>query len=160
MSDQAASSDQSAAGAAGATGAAGAVDDGKLAFELASPEALLLSIRADMVVVPGAEGNFGVLPGHAPFISEVRPGVIDVYIDDKIDERIFVAGGFAEVNEQGCTVLSSEAYPLEDLDKGEVEDRRRDAEEQLANADDDDDDERRAAESEIALCDAMLTALE
>ena len=75
--------------------------DGKLAFELASPEALLVSTRADMVVVPGAEGDFGVLPGHAPFISEVRPGVIDVYQGDVIDERIFVAGGFAEVNTKG-----------------------------------------------------------
>ena len=149
MSDQAASSDQSAAGAA---------DDGKLAFELASPEALLLSIRADMVVVPGAEGDFGVLPGHAPFISEVRPGVIDVYQGDVIDERIFVAGGFAEVNTLGCTVLSGEAYPLDELDKGDVEERRRDAEDQLANAAD--DEERAAAEAEIALCDAMLTALE
>ena len=143
MSDQPAASDS---------------DDGKLAFELASPEALLVSRRADMVVVPGAEGDFGVLPGHAPFISEVRPGVIDVYKGDTIDERIFVAGGFAEVNTRGCTVLSGEAYPLEELDKGEVEERRRDAEEQLANADD--ADERAAAEAEIALCDAMLAALE
>ena len=143
MSDQPAASDS---------------DDGKLAFELASPEALLVSRRADMVVVPGAEGDFGVLPGHAPFISEVRPGVIDVYKGDTIDERIFVSGGFAEVNTRGCTVLSGEAYPLEELDKGEVEERRRDAEEQLANADD--ADERAAAEAEIALCDAMLAALE
>ena len=131
--------------------------DGKLAFELASPEALLVSTRADMVVVPGAEGDFGVLPGHAPFISEVRPGVIDVYQGDVIDERIFVAGGFAEVNTKGCTVLSSEAYPLDELDKGDVAERKRDAEEVLADADN--DDERTAAEAEIALCDAMLVAL-
>ncbi len=69
----------------------------KVTFELASPEALLVSTTADMVVVPGAEGDFGVLPGHAPFISEVRPGVIDVYQGDKIEERVFVAmlGGAA-----------------------------------------------------------------
>ena len=132
-------------------------DDGKVAFELASPEALLLSIRVDMVVVPGAEGDFGVLPGHAPFISAVRPGVIDVHKDNAVDERIFVAGGFAEVNSSGCTVLSSEAYPLDELDKADVEERRRDAEDQLANADD--DDERASAESELAICDAMLVAL-
>ncbi len=133
-------------------------DDGKVAFELASPEALLLSTRADMVVVPGAEGDFGVLPGHAPFISAVRPGVIDVHRDNAVDERIFVAGGFAEVNERGCTVLSGEAYPLDELDKADVEERRRDAEDQLANADD--DDERAEAETELAICDAMLVALE
>ncbi len=132
-------------------------DDDKIAFELASPEALLLSTRADMVVVPGAEGDFGVLPGHAPFISEVRAGVIDIHRGGKVEERIFVAEGFAEVNTKGCTVLSGEAYPLDDLDKGDVEERRRDAEQQHANADN--DEERAAAEAEIALCDAMLTAL-
>ena len=137
--------------------AAAAEDDGKVAFELATPESLLVSTRADMVVVPGAEGDFGVLPGHAPFISEVRAGVIDIHRAGKVEERIFVAGGFAEVNIKGCTVLSGEAYPLDDLDKGDVEERRRDAEQQRDNADN--DDERAAAEAEIALCDAMLTAL-
>ena len=137
-------------------GDAAVENDGKLGFELASPEALLVSRRADMVVVPGAEGDFGVLPGHAPFISEVRPGVIDIYSGDKIDERIFVASGFAEVNEQGCTVLSGEAYPLDDLDKADVDERRSDAVDQLANADN--DEESATAEAEIALCDAMLVA--
>ena len=131
--------------------------ENKVTFELASPEALLVSTAADMVVVPGAEGDFGVLPGHAPFISEVRPGVIDVYQADRIDERIFVAGGFAEVNEQGCTVLSVEAYPLEDLDRDEVRERLNDAEDELRDADN--DHERDAAESEITLCTAMLEAI-
>ncbi len=137
--------------------AAATEDDGKVAFELATPEALLVSTRADMVVVPGAKGDFGVLPGHAPFISAVRPGVIDVHRNNAVDERIFVAGGFAEVNTSGCTVLSSDAYPLDELDKADVEERRRDAEDQLANADD--DDERAEAETELAICDAMLAAL-
>ena len=65
----------------------------KVQFELVSPEKLLLSEAVDMVVVPGTEGNFGVLPGHALFISTVRPGVIDVYEDKNISERIFVSGG-------------------------------------------------------------------
>ena len=99
------------------------------------------------------------LPHTPPMgISAVRPGVIDIYSGDKIDERIFVASGFAEVNEQGCTVLSGEAYPLDDLDKADVDERRSDAVDQLANADN--DEERATAEAEIALCDAMLTALE
>ena len=131
--------------------------ENKVAFELASPEALLVSTTADMVVVPGAEGDFGVLPGHTPFISAVRPGVIDVYRNDKIEERVFVAGGFAEVNERGCTVLSSEAYPLEDLDRDEVQTRLTAAEEELNDAAD--DRERDAAETEIALCNAMLEAI-
>ena len=133
------------------------MNDDKFSFELASPEALLVSAAVDMVVVPGAEGDFGVLPGHAPFISTVRPGVIDVYDGDKIDQRIFVADGFAEVNERRCTVLSSEAYPVDDLDRGEVETRLNAAQDELADADS--DGERGKAEAEIAVCEAMLVAI-
>ena len=129
----------------------------KVAFELASPEALLASVSVDMVIVPGAEGDFGVLPGHAPFISTVRAGVIDVYEGDKIDQRIFVADGFAEVNERGCTVLSSEAYPVDTLDRGEVEERLKAAQDELADADS--DAERDKADAEIAVCEAMLVAI-
>jgi F-type H+-transporting ATPase subunit epsilon len=99
----------------------------KVQFELVSPEKLLLSEPVAMVVVPGAEGNFGVLPGHALLISTVRPGVIDVYSDEqtRISERIFVSGGFAEVTPERCTVLADEALPLSSLDRGEVEQQSR-----------------------------------
>jgi len=133
------------------------MSDDKVSFELATPEALVASVAVDMVVVPGAEGDFGVLPGHAPFISTVRAGVIDVYEGDKIDQRIFVADGFAEVNERGCIVLSSEAYPVDALDRGEVEERLKAAQDELADADS--DDERDKAEAEIAVCEAMLVAI-
>ena len=95
----------------------------KLQFELVSPERLLLSEPVGMVVVPGTEGNFGVLPGHALFISTVRPGVIDVYADGMpaITERIFVSGGFAEVTPERCTVLADEALPFSSLDRGTIE---------------------------------------
>jgi F-type H+-transporting ATPase subunit epsilon len=93
----------------------------KVQFELVSPEKLLLSEAVDMVVVPGTEGNFGVLPGHALFISTVRPGVIDVYEDKNISERIFVSGGFAEVTPERCTVLADEAVPLASLDRGAID---------------------------------------
>ncbi len=129
----------------------------RVSFELASPEALLVSEEVDMVVVPGAEGDFGVLPGHAPFISTVRPGVIDVYQGDRIERRIFVSGGFAEVNERRCTVLSAEAHPIEDIDRGAVEARLEAAEDALGDADT--DDARARAEAEIAVCQAMLAAL-
>src|SRR5665213_1858789 len=89
----------------------------KLQFELVSPEKLLLSEAVSMVIVPGAEGNFGVLPGHALLISTVRPGVIDVYEDKIVSERIFVSGGFAEVTPERCTVLADEALPLSSLDR-------------------------------------------
>lgn len=93
----------------------------KVQFELVSPEKLLLSEQVGMVVVPGGEGNFGVLPGHALFISTVRPGVIDVYEDRTVTERIFVAGGFAEVTPERCTVLADEAVPISSLDRGAIE---------------------------------------
>jgi ATP synthase, F1 epsilon subunit (delta in mitochondria) len=80
-------------------------------FELVSPERLLVSRPVEMVVVPGVEGDFGVLPGHAPLISEVRPGVIAVFEGGKVEERIFVAGGFAEVTAERCTVLAEQALP-------------------------------------------------
>ncbi|MEE8203995.1 MAG: F0F1 ATP synthase subunit epsilon [Alphaproteobacteria bacterium] len=131
--------------------------DDKITFELASPEALLVSTEVDMVVVPGSEGDFGVLPGHAPFISTVRPGVIDVYQGERVDQRLFVAGGFAEVSGQRCTVLSGEASPLEDIDRAAVEARLKAAEEELRDADA--EDERARAETEVAVCEAMLAAL-
>jgi F-type H+-transporting ATPase subunit epsilon len=93
----------------------------KVQFELVSPEKLLLSEAVDMVVVPGTEGNFGVLPGHSLLISTVRPGVIDVYEGSEISERIFVSGGFAEVTAERCTVLADEAVPLSSLDAATIE---------------------------------------
>ncbi|HXQ51471.1 MAG TPA: ATP synthase F1 subunit epsilon [Stellaceae bacterium] len=95
----------------------------RLQFELVSPERLLLSEPVGLVVVPGTEGNFGVLPGHALFISTVRAGVIDVYAAGlpTITERIFVSGGFAEVTLERCTVLADEAAPLSSLDRATIE---------------------------------------
>jgi F-type H+-transporting ATPase subunit epsilon len=107
----------------------------KLQFELVSPEKLLLSEPVGMVVVPGTEGNFGVLPGHALFISAVRAGVIDVYENGMptISERIFISGGFAEVTPERCTVLADEAVPLAALDRASIEGEAR-ALEARANA--------------------------
>ena len=85
-------------------------------FELVSPERLLVSRDVGMVVVPGAEGLFGVLPRHAPLISTLIPGVIDIWEDGAITEQIFVDGGFAEVTETRCTVLAEQATPVADLD--------------------------------------------
>ena len=102
-------------------------------FELVSPEKLLLSEPVDMVVVPGGDGNFGVLPRHSPLISTVRPGVIDVYQKGSVEQRIFVAGGFAEVTGERCTVLAEEAVPLDEIDRGETEQALMDAREDLAD---------------------------
>ena len=87
-----------------------------VSIELISPEKILLSEEAAMVVVPGSEGDFGVLPGHAPLISALRPGVIATWENEAVDRRIFVAGGFAEVVGDRCTVLAEEAIPAEEID--------------------------------------------
>ena len=93
----------------------------RVQFELVTPERLLLSEMVEMVVVPGTEGNFGVLPGHAPLISSIRPGMIDVYEGQTITRRIFVVSGIAEVTAERCTVLADEALPPEELDRGGIE---------------------------------------
>lgn len=108
-----------------------------VAFELVSPERLLLSIQVEMVVVPGGDGDFGVLPGHAPMISTVRPGVISIWKGGAVDRRVFVAGGVAEVQPEHCTVLAEEAIPIEDADAGEADRRIAAAREALENAADD-----------------------
>ncbi len=105
----------------------------RLTFELVSPERLLLSAQVDMVVVPGTEGEFGVLAGHAPLVSTLRPGVISVH-DEKSIQRIFVRGGFAEITAAGLTVLAEEAIDLADLDRAGLDARIKDAEEDVSDA--------------------------
>ena len=128
--------------------------DNKVGFELVSPERLLLSEDVEMVVVPGSEGDFGVLSRHTPMISTVRPGVIRVYEKGAVKESIFVAGGFAEVTPERCTVLADQALPLGEIDRASAEQQLRDAREDLADAKD--EDERRAANKTIAVMEAML----
>jgi F-type H+-transporting ATPase subunit epsilon len=93
----------------------------RVQFELVTPERLLLSEMVEMVVVPGIEGNFGVLPGHAPLISSIRPGTIDVYEGQRVTRRIFVVSGIAEVTPERCTVLADEALSPDELDRGTIE---------------------------------------
>ena len=90
-------------------------------FELVTPERLLLSDQVEMVVVPGTEGDFGVLPGHAPLLSTIRPGTIDVYEGRAVHQRIFISGGIAEVTPQRCTVLADAAMPADALDRATIE---------------------------------------
>ena len=93
----------------------------RVQFELVSPERLILSEMVEMVVVPGVEGNFGVLPGHAPLISTIRPGTIDIYEGGAIVQRFFITGGIAEVIPERCTVLADEAMAPETLDRAALD---------------------------------------
>jgi F-type H+-transporting ATPase subunit epsilon len=109
---------------------------GKIAFELVSPERLLESSEADMVVVPGADGDFGVLPGHVPIISTLRPGVIEIHDGGAVRQRIMVTGGFAEVSNDRLTILVEEAMPLADVSVAQLEGKLRQAQEAAAEASD------------------------
>lgn len=130
--------------------------EGKVAFELVSPERLLLSQEVDMVVVPGEEGDFGVLERHAPMISTLRPGVIQVHDGGSVTESIFVAGGFAEVTPARCTVLAEEALPVGEIDRAATEQRLSDAKDDLLDAKD--DAEKASAERQIKVAEEMLKA--
>ncbi len=103
-------------------------------FELVTPEKLVFSERAEMVVVPGSEGLFAAMPRHAPFISTLKPGVLEVYEGGKVKQRIFVAGGFAEVTPERLTVLAERAVPVSDINRAAVEQRIKDLRDDLAAA--------------------------
>ena len=126
----------------------------KIALDIVTPEKLLLSESADMVVIPGGEGDFGVLTGHAPLLSQVRAGTIDIYQDDKIKSQVFVEGGIAEVTATRCTVLAEEALMATDIDKTTAIERLKKARAVQANDDNHvdglDQPEVVAAEAQVA----------
>jgi F-type H+-transporting ATPase subunit epsilon len=106
-------------------------------FALVSPERLLMSEPVDQVVVPGAEGYFTVLKGHAPYMATLRPGVVDVTRAGGGEAfRIFVRGGFADVNVEGLTILAEQAIPLDDVDAATMAQEVKNAEEDVADAKD------------------------
>ena len=90
-------------------------------FDLVSPEKLAFSGEVDQVDIPGLEGDFGVLAGHAPVIAAMRPGILTIFAGGK-KEKIIVVGGLAEVSDRGLTVLTDVATSLEDLDRGQLAD--------------------------------------
>jgi F-type H+-transporting ATPase subunit epsilon len=99
-----------------------------IALEIVSPERLLLSRSVDMVVIPAAEGDMGVLEGHTPMIVTLQGGTISLYDGDTVAEQLFVVGGFAEVTSDRCTVLANEALPVSALSKDDAERRLQEAE--------------------------------
>ena len=106
-------------------------------FELVTPERMALSQDVSQVVVPGLEGEFTVLPGHAPVVSALRPGVVDVTLPDLRKTRFFVNGGFAEVDAEHLTLLTERALDVEAMDRGTIAAELAAAEADLAAATDD-----------------------
>lgn len=133
------------------------MSEDKVQFEVVTPVKLLSSEQVDMVVVPGAGGDFGVLPGHSPLISSVRPGTVEVYQGNKITDEIFVEGGFAEVTTERCTLLAQEAQPVRMITEAQAEDRLKKARDRLEAADS--YEHRKAAGRELDAADAMMRAV-
>ena len=113
----------------------------KLHFSLVTPEREVLAGDVDQVVVPGAEGDFGVLPNHAPVMSNIRPGWLTVF-EGSNEERIIIRGGFAEVTPAGLNVLAEDAVLARDIDVSALAQNIQDLREDVADAD---TDEKRGA---------------
>jgi F-type H+-transporting ATPase subunit epsilon len=129
-------------------------------LEIVSPEKLLLSREVDMVVIPASEGDMGVLEGHAPMMVMLRGGVVSLYEGDRLTDSLFVAGGFAEVTPERCTVLAGEAMPVNELERSEAEKRLRDAEEAISQVDGNNPVEEELALERVHSARAMLEALD
>jgi F-type H+-transporting ATPase subunit epsilon len=104
-------------------------------FDLVSPDRLLFSEQVDQVDVPGSEGDFGVLAGHAPYVATLKPGIVTVHRGSE-RLRIVVVGGFAEVNPTGLTILADMATPLDEFDREVLAGEIKDTEEDAADASD------------------------
>jgi F-type H+-transporting ATPase subunit epsilon len=128
-------------------------------FEIITPAKAVLSQAAELVIIPGAAGNFGVLPQHAPLLSSLRPGTIEIRERNlKIVRQIFVEGGFAEVTPERCTVLAEVAIDVKDISRDQAEERAKRAHDSLMVAEA--FNVRMAAERDVLAAEAMVAALD
>lgn len=126
-------------------------------FELVSPEKQLVAGEATQVVVPGSEGQFTVLANHAPFLSTLKPGILEVTMADGNTDRIFVRGGFADANPEGLTLLAEEAQRVADMDMASLDEAIANARSDVADATD--DAKKTAAETKLAQLEEVKAAL-
>ena len=125
-------------------------------FELVSPARLVLSEDVAQVMVPGADGDFTMLKGHSPFMTTVRPGVVESTSPAGKVTRIFVRGGFADASPNGLTILAEQAIPVEDLKADVIAKEIKDAEEDLADAKT--DEAKRVAQQKLDQLKAVFAA--
>ncbi len=123
----------------------------ELQFDLVSPERLLMSETVDSVTVPGADGYFTVLVNHAPFMTTLKPGVVEIQAGGGEATRIYVRGGFADVSSDGLTLLAEEAIALADVDADDLAQTIQNVREDIADASDPD----RKAKAESRLNDLL-----
>jgi F-type H+-transporting ATPase subunit epsilon len=126
-------------------------------LDIITPEKILYSAEAQMVVVPGTLGDFGVLPGHAPFVSTIRPGIITIDTQDGQQRRMAVIGGLAEVVPERCTVLAEYAVDCAGLTQADVAARIEKAKEDIAVADT--DTQKALAEKRLLLAETLQMAV-
>jgi F-type H+-transporting ATPase subunit epsilon len=131
-----------------------------IALEIVSPERLLLSRSVDMVVIPAADGEMGVLEGHTPMIVTLQGGTIQIYDGDNLAEQLFVVGGFAEVTPDRCTVLAGEALPVHELSKDDAERRLQEAEAEYEQLQGGDIEEQLLALDRVHAARSMVEAVE
>ena len=115
-------------------------------FELVSPEKLIFSGDATEVMVPGSEGYFTVMNNHAPFMSTVKPGVVEAKLADGVEMKIFVKGGLADVSPNGFTLLAEQAVEVAAMDKAMMNDQISAAEADLEAAI---EDKKQAAQEKV-----------
>lgn len=125
-------------------------------FELVIPDRLLFVATVEGISFPGVEGDFGILPGHAPIISALRSGIIELEGDLDIPKRIFIDTGFVEVVSDKVVVLAEEAIPIEELDQENLNKRLLETKKELEK--DKGPEHRRQAEAKLTLLGEMLTA--
>jgi F-type H+-transporting ATPase subunit epsilon len=130
-----------------------------IALEIISPERLLLARQVSMVVIPGTEGDLGILPEHSKLITSLRGGVIDIYEHDEIIDRFFVSGGFAEVTEDRCTVLADHIMKLSEIDRDTATDQLAAAEVAYREVDESDTTAWRNASDRLITAQAQVDAL-
>ncbi|MFZ4124849.1 MAG: ATP synthase F1 subunit epsilon [Rickettsiales bacterium] len=126
-------------------------------LHIVSPAQSVLDTHVEMVEIPGLEGDFGVLPDHAPFFSMLRPGVISVYLPEKRLKRLFATSGYAEVSPEGCTVISDDIHDLESITLEEAKEVLERAEHEVNHAHTDSDKAKAAKRMEAAK--ALVAAL-
>lgn len=130
-----------------------------IALEIISPEKLLLARDVDMVVIPGTEGDIGVLPGHSKLITGLRGGLVDIYEKDQVTDRFFVSGGFAEITESRIAVLADEIVPQADLDAGKAAEALAQAKAVYEAVNQNDTDAYREASDKLISAQAMVDAI-
>jgi len=130
-----------------------------IALEIISPEKLLLARDVDMVVIPGTEGDIGVLPGHSELITGLRGGLVDIYEKGQVTDRFFVSGGFAEITESRCAVLADEIIRQADLDPAKAADSLTKATEAYNAVDPHNADAYREASDQLISAQAMVDSV-